>query len=246
MTAHQSNADDTQPMVVLDADCAAADETQFDRSVTLVNHSRKRLAAAVSIVAIIISSIILAYSSRATILTEAATMWSVADRINNEADAIILLGGDEEFRPQVAAKLYLRGLAPIILVSNPKLTLAASLGIEHSDAQKDVQILIRLGVPASAISVFGKNLRNTHEEAQAILQWAKQSRAQAIIIPVEWSFSRRVRWTFRHVLTGAGVDARVYRMDSGEPTPSDWWRTEQGVVAFQNELLKYLYYRMKY
>ena len=26
----------------------------------------------------------------------------------------------------------------------------------------------------------------------------------------------------------------------------DWWQHEEGVIAFQNEVIKYLYYRFKY
>ena len=27
---------------------------------------------------------------------------------------------------------------------------------------------------------------------------------------------------------------------------AEWWRTKPGMVAFQNEIMKYLYYRLKY
>jgi len=31
-----------------------------------------------------------------------------------------------------------------------------------------------------------------------------------------------------------------------EYTPADWWQHENGVVAFQNEVLKFFYYWFKY
>ena len=29
-------------------------------------------------------------------------------------------------------------------------------------------------------------------------------------------------------------------------TRAEWWKTEAGMIAFQNEIIKYLYYRLKY
>ena len=29
-------------------------------------------------------------------------------------------------------------------------------------------------------------------------------------------------------------------------TRAEWWKTEAGLIAFQNEIMKYLYYRLKY
>ena len=29
-------------------------------------------------------------------------------------------------------------------------------------------------------------------------------------------------------------------------TRAEWWKTEAGMIAFQNEIMKYLYYRLKY
>ena len=41
-----------------------------------------------------------------------------------------------------------------------------------------------------------------------------------------------------HVLVRA-LPVREYKTE-------DWWQHEQGIVAFQNEVLKYAYYRLKY
>jgi hypothetical protein len=28
--------------------------------------------------------------------------------------------------------------------------------------------------------------------------------------------------------------------------PTNWWQNEEGVIAFQNEIAKYIYYRLAY
>jgi hypothetical protein len=42
------------------------------------------------------------------------------------------------------------------------------------------------------------------------------------------------------------VRVQVVTVGSMEYTPADWWQHEEGLVAFQSEVIKYLYYRIKY
>ena len=39
---------------------------------------------------------------------------------------------------------------------------------------------------------------------------------------------------------------RVPALDPLDYGRNDWWKHEAGVIGFQNEVMKYLYYRMKY
>jgi hypothetical protein len=78
-------------------------------------------------------------------------------------------------------------------------------------------------------------------------EWAKQKAASVFIIPSEIFSARRVRWIFDRVLSGSATTIEVPSFE--EPryyTRSEWWKTEYGVMAFENELLKYVYYRLKY
>ena len=67
-----------------------------------------------------------------------------------------------------------------------------------------------------------------------------------LIIPTELFSTRRVRWIFGRELRSIGAVVIVDSVPPLEYGPDDWWQHEQGVVSFQNEVLKYLYYRMKY
>jgi hypothetical protein len=52
---------------------------------------------------------------------------------------------------------------------------------------------------------------------------------------------------FGHEFAGTGVRIEVPSFDPPRLyTRAEWWKTEDGVLAFQNEVLKYLYYRLKY
>jgi hypothetical protein len=103
-----------------------------------------------------------------------------------------------------------------------------------------------LGVPAGAIETFGTASKNTRDEAVALKEWAERNAASVIIIPSGIFSARRVRWIFRHEFSGTGVIIEVPSFESPEYTRWNWWKTERGVIAFQNEFMKYIYYRLKY
>ena len=114
----------------------------------------------------------------------------------------------------------------------------------HSELNRE--ILLKLGVPGGVIETFGTANKNTRDEAVALREWAERNAASAFIIPTEIFPARRVRWIFRREFFGTTVSIEVPSIEPPDYTRRDWWKTEQGLVAFQNEVLKYIYYRLKY
>ena len=182
---------------------------------------------------------------REPVLGVAAALWIVSDPITR-ADAIVVLGGGLETRPFLAAELWRRGLADRILISQAPEERAVSLGAIPSSTELNREILLKLGVPAGAIETFGTANRNTRDEAVALREWAERNAASVFIIPSEIFPARRVRWIFRHEFSGTAVIIEVPSVEAPGYTRWDWWKMEQGLIAFQNEFLKYIYYRWKY
>ena len=170
---------------------------------------------------------------REPLLQETADLWVVSDPLTH-ADAIVVLAGNSQTRPPAAAELYRRGLSNKVLVSH------------WSDYQSNHAALLKLGVPASAIEVFGKAATNTREEAVALRQWAERNAVSVLVIPTEPFFARRVQWIFRREFSGEPVAIEVQPFDSPDYSRERWWKREQGWIAFRDEILKYLYYRWKY
>jgi uncharacterized SAM-binding protein YcdF (DUF218 family) len=162
------------------------------------------------------------------------------------ADAIVVLGGGLVLRPSAAADLFKRGFARQILVSNVAMSEAERLDLlpRHGDLNREV--LLKMGVPPEAIGMFGHGGRNTYEEASALLEWANATGARRVIIPTEIFSTRRVRWVFHRKLGSIGTLVSVQALPPVEYSVDDWWRHEQGLIGFQNEVLKYIYYRVKY
>jgi uncharacterized SAM-binding protein YcdF (DUF218 family) len=182
---------------------------------------------------------------RGPLLRGAADLWIVSDPVSR-ADAIVVLGGGLATRPFEAAEMWQRGLADKILISQPPEERTVSIGAMPSHSELNREILLKLGVPAGVIEKFGTANKNTRDEAVALREWAERNAATAFIIPTEIFTARRVRWIFRREFFGMAVKIEVVSFEHPDFTRRDWWKTEHGVVAFQNEVLKYIYYRLKY
>jgi uncharacterized SAM-binding protein YcdF (DUF218 family) len=180
---------------------------------------------------------------RHSLLEGMAELWVVSDAPTH-ADAVVVLGGGLDVRPFAAARLYQEGFANKILVSQVGDEPAVSIGVILNHTEANRQVLLKLGVPANAIETFGAENKNTSDEAVSLRAWAVRNNASTFIIPTEIFSARRVRFIFQQDLTPdrievVALDPPLYRKD-------DWWKTDTGLISFQNEVLKYIYYRLKY
>jgi uncharacterized SAM-binding protein YcdF (DUF218 family) len=135
------------------------------------------------IIAALASFVISTWLGRELLLRGAASLWIISDPITH-ADAIVVLGGNYQLRPLVAADLYRRGFADKVLVSQAP----------------DGASLVKSGVPPNAVEIFGTANTNTRDEAVALREWPKQNAASVFIVPSEIFGARRVRWIFDRVI----------------------------------------------
>jgi uncharacterized SAM-binding protein YcdF (DUF218 family) len=179
------------------------------------------------------------------LLRGAADVWIVSDPITH-ADAVAVLGGGLEVRPFAAAELYKKGLVAKILVSQvAEEGMSKFLAIPgHSELNR--MVLLKLGIPEAAIEMFGKANSSTWDEAAALKGWADQHGVSRIVIPTGIFSARRVRWIFNREFAGSSVQFEISSLEGPGYTRAEWWKTEAGLVAFHNEIIKYLYYRLKY
>jgi uncharacterized SAM-binding protein YcdF (DUF218 family) len=169
-----------------------------------------------------------AWAGREWVLCSAADLWIVSDPLG-PADAVAVFGGGVADRPLAAAQYYRQGWAMKILVDEP-----------DSEA-----VLLKLGTPESAIETFGHALSNTHQEALALRAWAEQHNLHSIIVPTEIFSTRRVHWMLRRAFASE-FQIRVIALDAPDYCRDDWSCLTPGIAAFKNEVIKYLYYRLRY
>lgn len=184
-----------------------------------------------------------AYAFRQALLLELGHAWA----INNPAphvDALVILGGGIDSRPEAAAKLYHDGVAPWILYMNVKLAPAQRLGIIPDEAEITRRLLLSNNVPETAIESIGTNVASTFDEACAVRDWAARHHPKSIEIVTDIFHTRRARWVFSKELAGTRLEIHLCGVPTLQYGLDDWWHHEEGVIAFQNEIAKYIYYRV--
>jgi hypothetical protein len=186
-----------------------------------------------------------AWLAREPLLRGLADLWMVSDEVT-QADVAVVLGGQIEVRPFAAADLFSRGLVKKVLVSNNGLSRAAAIGAVQGHTQANRSVLLQLGVPENAIEAFGQKNESTRDEAVALLGWAERHGAKSIIVPTEVFASRRVRWIFNREFAGRGIRIQVLSLEPLDYRLREWWKSDAGLITFQNEVIKYIYYRLHY
>ena len=178
-------------------------------------------------------------------LRGAADLWIVSDPVTR-SDVVAVLGGGLEVRPFVAAELYKKRLVTKVIVSRVVEPRSVKIGAIPGHSELNRMLLLKLGVPDADIEMFGKDNGSTRDEAVALRDWADQHGVSRIIIPSEIFSARRVRWIFDREFSGSSVRVDIPSFEEPGYSRAEWWKTTAGLMSFQNEIMKYLYYRLKY
>jgi uncharacterized SAM-binding protein YcdF (DUF218 family) len=205
----------------------------------------KRLKRALIWLASISAFVAIAWFARASWLREAAELWIVSSELG-PADAAVVLGGGLSVRSMAAAEDYHNGLVKKVLVANVHEDQAEKLGFATPHTVLIHDALIKLGVPETAVERFGNEVRNTFQEVMALREWALRNHAQSVIVPTQEFSSRRVHWILEHEFAGTGIKIQVQPVNPTDYDYRIWWRSEAGALAFEEEIVKYVYYRLKY
>lgn len=183
--------------------------------------------------------------ARWPLLRGAADLWIVSDPVTH-ADVVVVLGGDLELRPFAAAELYRKGLVGKVLVSQVEERRSSKLLEMPGHSELNRRLLTKLGVPEGDIVMFGLANTSTQDEAVALGEWADRHGVSRILIPTDLFSARRVRWIFDREFAGSSVRVSVPSFEPPQYTRAQWWKSEWGMITFQNEVMKYIYYRFKY
>ncbi len=145
-----------------------------------------------------------------------------------KADAIFVLGGTRYERPLEAVELFHAGWAPRITLmrqisDNGELDLMKRGVPYRREVDEQIDVLVRLGVPQSAITVLNE-ANSTAEEADALYGIATQERWTRAIVVTSKQHTRRARLVMRRRLAGTGIDVvvRASRLDDADV--EHWWR----------------------
>lgn len=164
--------------------------------------------------------------------------WLVINEPLRHSQAIVVIGGQVPFRAMEAGRLWHEGWAPEVWLTHPGRDAndiaLAKLGIPISN-EYDISriVLVKLGVPASAIRLVPDETDNTVAEVRAIARLAASSQLPVIIVTSKFH-TRRVRVLADR--TGFSA-ALIVRFTPDDPfDPRVWWDTTTDAIAAFHEV----------
>jgi uncharacterized SAM-binding protein YcdF (DUF218 family) len=144
-----------------------------------------------------------------------------------KADAIFVLGGTRFERPLEAVELYKAGWASQVAlvrqVSDYGEVHLMKQGIPYPrEVDAQVEVMTRLGVPLSAITIFNE-ANSTAEEAETLRAAAVANRWSRVIIVTSKQHTRRARLVMKRRTSDVGLEivTRYSRFD--EANTEQWW-----------------------
>lgn len=161
------------------------------------------------------------------------------------ADVIVVLAGSFE-RPMYAGDLYMRGVAPKVIVSVPRLErsilLLEDLGIRYPHPQEVFrEILLRKGVPQESIELLSVGAISTADEAEAFSTRLKNDYSRILIVTSPYHV-RRAHLIFADAFKqGARIQVAATPYEN---FPDRWWTSQDAARNILLELAKIILYEM--
>jgi uncharacterized SAM-binding protein YcdF (DUF218 family) len=196
-----------------------------------------RVALWGAIAAVLVLGSSLAYLAREPLLTAAARALTIDDA-EAPADYLVVLGGNAETRPFAAAALYRQGFAPKVVIFRHQGERITDLGLAPTGDEVYRKVLELEGVPARAIVRLPAEVDSSWDEARALQRFLTSHPARRIILVTSAEHTRRARWIFRKMLAGATVEVRTAPARHLGFDETNWWKHEDGVLAYLHEYLK--------
>ena len=107
-------------------------------------------------------------------------------------------------------------------------------------------MLLRRGVPAEAIEILGGVGTSTFAEARLVRDYCRVHGLKSILVVTTAFHTARSRWVFQKVLRETGVKIHLAAADHPFFTEANWYTKDEGLVAYFNESIKTIYYRLVY
>lgn len=159
-----------------------------------------------------------------------------------KSDLIVSLGGDGGSRVLTVADLYASGFAPRILLT----------GIDSGDAgaraaflEWRVALLAERGVPRSAL-LLDSTASNSWEEGRNVRQLMEREGWRGVLVVSDPPHLRRLSWVWSRAFEGSGIEFRLIPSALPSWDACNWWRDEKSAQFVLMELVKLVYYGLRY
>jgi uncharacterized SAM-binding protein YcdF (DUF218 family) len=203
----------------------------------------QRILIAGSVFALLLA---IAYTFRDPLCKLAAHAWIVGSTLERNYDIAIIPGGGLQTRPFAAADLFHEGKVEGLVSFLTEVMPAEEMGLTRPADEVTLEILDKLAVPREKIHIIGDHVTSTQDEVLAVKEWAVKNEVKSLVVLTEIFPSRRAARVYEREFEGTGITTEVFALSPGSYTADNWWQHEQGLISFQNEVIKYFYYLLKY
>jgi uncharacterized SAM-binding protein YcdF (DUF218 family) len=158
-------------------------------------------------------------------------------------DYVMVLPGDENSRPFVAAAWFRAGLADRVLIPVTVTGPDVDDGISLATDEILRQVLVRRGVPPDRIVTLPGASNSTWNDAQALGRFlASLPPATRVAVVTSDYHTRRARWSFRRAVPEFRNQIRFASAPTDRYDPARWWHCRTGFMAIASEYVKFLAY----
>ncbi len=164
--------------------------------------------------------------------------WLDIGQTPERVDHVVLLPGDENVRPFVAAALVKAGLARDILLPQNYPSPAIEDGIVPPNHEVTAMVVERRGLPPGTLRILDMKSDGTIHDAQATREVLDHEPEARVAIVTSFYHTRRARMSFRAVY-GARADSFVYvSAPVTDITADNWWDSDAGTQMIVTEFVK--------
>jgi uncharacterized SAM-binding protein YcdF (DUF218 family) len=172
--------------------------------------------------------------------------WLNATDAPQETEMCFVLGGNSYERGIAATELFKQFPQQKFIATGgnyPYQILCLDTTMFESELTR--HFMLSQGVPANQVDTLS-SAHSTMDESNEILAWCKSNNAKKITVISSAFHMRRVRMVFEDKFEEAGIQINFHGAAPIEYNELNWWQNEEGMIMTNNELVKILYYAVKY
>jgi uncharacterized SAM-binding protein YcdF (DUF218 family) len=161
-------------------------------------------------------------------------------------DYAVVLPGELNTRPFVAAALVNKGLARRVIVPEPRTRLDVVEGRAKPHEEVTRMVLESRGVAADDILIAVGQSGSTFDDARTVLRLLQDQPQASIAVVTNSLHTRRAKWAFERVFGSTAHHLCFVSAPTDGFSAENWWQTREGLQAYVNEFMKLPVYWIYY
>src|SRR5690606_37518846 len=120
-----------------------------------------------------------------------------------------------------------------------------ALGLDMPESEITLKNILDQNIPKEQTILLNLGT-STKEESEFILKFCHSRKIKTITVLSSKFHTRRIQKTFKKKFENEGITVLLRGAPSNSYDESAWWKSENGLIAVNNEYIKLLYYAVKY